>query len=59
MYQNIEHKRDETVCNDRSKNVKYRKSKLFLMDCSMGVAVACYLHSIHARLRDAYRREKG
>lgn len=22
MYQNIEHKRDETVCNGRSKNVK-------------------------------------
>jgi len=59
MYQDIEHKRDEIVCNYRSKNVKYRKFKLFLMNCSMDVAVACYLHSIHARLRDAYRREKG
>lgn len=29
------------------------------MNCSMDVAVACYLHSIHGRLRDAYRGDKG
>jgi len=31
----------------------------FLMNCSLDVAVACYLHSIHGRLRDTYRRDKG
>jgi len=32
---------------------------LSLTNCSMDVAVACYLHSTHGRLRDAYRGDKG
>ena len=51
MYKNIEHKGDEVVCNDRSEKRQIPKVvKPFLMNCSMDVAVACYLHSIYEML---------